>query len=392
MMFSLKGLVRLGACAGGLLLCGCQSSAFQGVNAAHNGALEGCAPGAVTASQIVGGVAGTVTPVDEVDAFLASRMNGANVPGLSVAVINQAEVVYARTLGFADVSRQAPVTGCTIFEGASITKPLFGYLVMTFVEDGSLDLDRPLLQYLPNGDLAADDRYLAMTARMVLSHQTGLPNWWSDEPERVRSLNFAPGAGFGYSGEGYQYLARVLQEIAGVDGPGLEALFQDRVARPLGMTRTRIIPSPELLARKAAPHLSDGTLAAPWVYDAEFGAAYGVNSEAVDFSRWLIALMKRDGLSGNAFDAYFEPQDVEIPYDPAPDALSLGRPRIALGLFVYDVPGLGRFYSHDGNNLGFSSLMIVHPESGWGLVAFANGDRSTSMMLELAMFLNAPPG
>lgn len=319
-------------------------------------------------------------------------MSAGNVPGLSVAVINHREVVYARALGFVDLSRQTPVTGCTIFEGASITKPLFGYLVMMFVEDGSLELDRPLHEYLPNGDLGVDDRYLAITARMVLSHQTGLPNWWSDEPERARSLNFAPGSGFGYSGEGYQYLARVLQEIAGVDGPGLEALFQDRVARPLGMTHTQIIPSRELLARKAAPHLSDGTQAAPWVYDAEFGAAYGANSEAVDFSRWLIALMERDGLSDSAFDAYFEPQDVEIPYEADPDALSLGRPRIALGLFVYDVPGLGRFYSHDGNNLGFSSLMIVHPESGWGLVAFANGDRSTSLMLELAMFLNAPPG
>lgn len=353
---------------------------------------ESCAPPGLSAAANISGLAGDTFSSDELDQLISTHIAKAGIAGISVAVINHGQLVYSHATGVADRGTGQPVTDCTIFEGASITKPLFGHFVMTFVADGSLDLDRPLADYLPHPDLADDPRSRLLTARMVLSHRTGLPNWRDDEPEGRLHLRFTPGEGFSYSGEAYQYLALVLQKIAGVDGPGLEALFQERIARPSGMKRTQIIPAQELLAHKATPHGDDGKPARSWVYDGTFGAAFGVNSHAPDFARWLASLMQEKlppaGLPEEMLRLYLSPQPVEVPYNPANDPLQIGPPAIALGFFLNDLPGLGRLYHHDGNNPGFSSLILMHPQSAWGFVAFANSNQATSSLLELAMMIN----
>lgn len=331
-------------------------------------------------------IGGTVS-AETIDAFLASRVDGSNIPGASVAIINDRQIVYHRTLGVANTNTGDPITNCSIFQGASITKPLFGYFVMTFVEDGMLDLDRPLHEYLPYPDIAHDDRYKAITARMALTHQTGFPNWRSDAEDKKLTIGFQPGTGFSYSGEGYQYLSLVLQEIAGVDHAGLEAIFQERVAKPLGMNHTEVIPSDALLRRLVSPHV-DGK---PVIVREEnsyedFGAAYGIHSEAADFSKWLIGLMNEEGLSEVSFKTYFTRQNVPVPQDDNPLILSQD---YALGFVVYDTP-LGELYAHNGNNPGFSSLIVLEREQGWGIVVFSNGNQTSDLGLELTLFMNAP--
>lgn len=358
-------------------------------------AAPACQPSGSTDRCEVSGITGGHHSAGSLDQFISERLSASGLAGLSVAVINQNRIVYAHSAGLADRETKAPVTEFTIFEGASITKPLFGHFVMTFVAEGVLDLDRPLYEYLAHPELQHDERHRLITARMVLSHQTGLPNWRADEPDRQLHFRFTPGHGFSYSGEAFQYLAMVLQEIAGVDGRGLEAIFQQRIALPAGMQSTQIIPDAGLLSQKARPHLEDGTPAERWVYDGAFGAAYGVNSNAPDFAQWLISLMCGDGapadLPGDLVNVYLAPQGVNPPYAAENDSLGLGPGQIALGFFLNDVPGLGRIYHHDGNNLGFSSLILMHPDSGWGFVAFSNSHRSTAPLLEIAMFINSNP-
>ena len=84
--------------------------------------------------------------------YIQTRMDELNIPGLSIAIINGGEVVYRETFGYADVEEGSPVTNETIFEGASLSKPVFAFFVMTFVEEGTLDLDRPLYKYYPYPD------------------------------------------------------------------------------------------------------------------------------------------------------------------------------------------------------------------------------------------------
>ena len=96
---------------------------------------------------------------DSINTFLKSRMDSLNIPGLSIAVINDSKVVYHQTFGFANLEKKLPVTNKTIFEGASMSKSIFAFFVMKFVEEGKLDLDKPLHKYLPYQDIAHDERY-----------------------------------------------------------------------------------------------------------------------------------------------------------------------------------------------------------------------------------------
>lgn len=154
-------------------------------------------------------------PVAALDRHLEQRMRDLGIPGLSIVFLDAGEVVHHRVLGYANVQDRRPVDASTIFEAASISKPVFAHFAMTYVDDGRLDLDRPLHEYLPYPDIAHDERYTRITARMVLSHRSGFPNWRTDFADSALFLAFEAGTAYRYSGEGYQYLAMVLKEIEG---------------------------------------------------------------------------------------------------------------------------------------------------------------------------------
>ncbi len=319
----------------------------------------------------------------EIDRFMRDRMQAFRVFGASLAIIEDGQVVYHRTFGVADNEAGVAVTDQTLFEGASLSKPLFAYLAMTFVEEGRLDLDRPLYEYLPHPDLTHDPRHRAITARMVLSHTSGLPNWRSGPGQEGLTLHFEPGTGFKYSGEGYQYLALVLAHIADTDAAGLEALFQARVAKPLGMIHTHFVRSSERPSTKATPY-RDGKPLAQVPVKQEFGAAYSIETEAQDYARWMIALLDARGLSQPAFATYFAGQQANIPADEPERAFGLHD--WALGLAILETP-FGRLYAHGGNNEGFTSLMVLSRERKWGMVLFTNADQVTPLGIELMTFL-----
>ncbi len=179
-----------------------------------------------------------VSSLDEIASAVETLMDQGRVPGASIAMIRNGELVGARGLGLADASAGTPVTAETLFEAASLSKPVFAYMVLKLAERGELDLDRPLSEILPHPDLD-DPRRDQLTARQVLSHTTGLPNWrpgrWSDNPGPL-VLSFDPGSRFSYSGEGFEYLRRVVEKLT---GSGLEDLATREIFEPLGMSSTK---------------------------------------------------------------------------------------------------------------------------------------------------------
>src|SRR5688572_28712783 len=138
-------------------------------------------------------------------------------PGAAVGLINAGERTIV-TVGSRGADR-GRVERDTIFAAASLTKPVFAAGVMALVDDGTLELDRPLGEYLPEPYLAADDRTASITARMVLSHTTGFPNWREGSDDRVHPsrgaprLRWPPGTRWGYSGEGFSYLQHVVEQL-----------------------------------------------------------------------------------------------------------------------------------------------------------------------------------
>src|SRR5215213_1478669 len=147
---------------------------------------------------------------DSIGVRLRSLIDSAGVPGMSIAFLHNGTVAWTRGFGVRSVQDSAPVDENTVFEAASLSKPVVAYAALKLVDAGLLNLDRPLREYIDIPELT-DQRANRITTRMVLSHTTGLQN------ERINgeplALAFNPGEKFSYSGEGFRLLQRVLESI-----------------------------------------------------------------------------------------------------------------------------------------------------------------------------------
>ncbi|MEM8524287.1 MAG: serine hydrolase domain-containing protein [Bacteroidota bacterium] len=324
---------------------------------------------------------GNKVSTDSLDAFLETAMQQLKVQGLSFVLINEGKIVHKVVKGYANVENNTKATDKTIFEGASLSKPLFAYLVLMAVEEGKIDLDQPLYQYLPHDDLAEDERYQKISARMVLSHTTGLPNWRPEGGEL--KLQFEPGTSFGYSGEGYQYLAKVLAHIYETNDIGLETIYQKKIAKPFKMNVTKYIQDEYNLTNKAKPY-DNGERIEGEAVTQEFGAAYSLHSEAEDFAKWMIAVMEERGLSKSSYDEFFKPQ-ITLPEDAL--QRQQGVTDWTLGWAKATLP-FGTVYAHGGNNPGYTSLIALDRDQKWGFVMFTNANQS-EMALQTIFYLNS---
>ena len=323
-------------------------------------------------------LAGYGVSTDSITDFIKSQMDSLNIPGLSIAVINDSKVVYHQTFGFANIKKKVPVTDKTIFEGASISKSVFAFFVMKFVEDGKLDLDKPLYEYLPYDDIAHDDRYKKITARMVLSHRTGFPNWRENEEDKKLKIKFEPGTSYEYSGEAYQYLAMVLKHIEKTDWNGLEALFQEKIAEPLKMEHTTFIPTSDIYEKKAEPYNNQRE----WIDwknsywhkkdKGKFVAASSIHTEPIDFSKWMIALIDKKILSESSYKELLK-------YHSKISTSSTGiSVYYALGFLTADKV-YNNTYFHSGDNDGFSCGYLMNTEKKFGFVLFTNSEKGNKL-------------
>lgn len=179
----------------------------------------------------------------ELEGALAAAFRAGTAKAASVAVVSDSVCSFTRAWGGGFGSLAGAANDETVFRAASLSKPVLAWIALLLVKEGRLDLDRPFstlpeppLTSLPDwADLADDPRWKAITARHVLTHGTGFPNWRRQLPDRRLRILFDPGTRFSYSGEGYRLLQHVVERIAGAD---LESLAAARVFRPLGMTRT----------------------------------------------------------------------------------------------------------------------------------------------------------
>ena len=197
----------------------------------------------------------------ELERRIPGLIREAGVPGLAIAVVRDATVAWSATFGVRDADTREPVRDGTVFEAASLSKPVFAYGVLKLRERGKLDLDRPLAQYLPAPDpyLPDDPRAARITARMVLSHSAAIPNWRrAREPLPVQS---DPGTVFAYSGEGYAYLQRVVEHLTGLS---LAAWLRAQVLEPLGMPDSSYLWIDDYEGRATRGHDADGKPVDGW--------------------------------------------------------------------------------------------------------------------------------
>jgi CubicO group peptidase (beta-lactamase class C family) len=262
-------------------------------------AAAGCSPPPSAASSAAPARAAAV----EREARAAMARTGAR--GLAVAVIEDGQPVLVRAWGERNAAGD-PLEAATVMYGASLTKAVFAYTVMQLVEEGKLDLDRPVAGYLPRplpeygnldaygnwGDLAGDERWRRITARHLLTHSAGFANFSWDEPDGKLRFHFDPGARYAYSGEGLILLQFVIEKGLGLD---LGAEMQRRVFDRFGMADTSMKWRADLARNLADGWMADGK-AEPHDERSRVRAAGSMDTTIADFARFAAAFMRGEGL------------------------------------------------------------------------------------------------
>ncbi|MGB3182941.1 MAG: serine hydrolase [Cyclobacteriaceae bacterium] len=309
------------------------------------------------------------------------------VPGLSLAVIDDNKVSYYNAFGVKSLGGE-PLDKNTIFDGCSLSKTLLVLVAHQLVDEGTLDLDKPLYSYLRNDKLDYDKRYKKITARMVLSHSSGMENWMHYNNQQKLDIIADPGTKYTYSGEGYHYLADVISSL--LDKPYYEYVH-DRVINRLGLTRTFLRYEKQsgdnnfVPANFAIGHQISGRQKA-W-NNTECVPAGGNHFTAYDYARLIISTFDGSVLSDEEISEVVTPSiqihESEVSYGPGFEIL-----RTENDLII----------AHGGDKDGYKNQMFYSVKNKAGFVILSNSDWGKGMAqkindltvrLEIEPFLNA---
>lgn len=211
--------------------------------------LAGLAPLNAVATSCAKG--GAWIPSDVFLAELPRIMQAFAVPGVGIAVVEDGEVAWSRGFGVTNATTREPVDARTVFEDASLSKPVFAYLVMQLADQGRIDLDRPLVQYRRMDYLAEHPWIELITARDVLRHSTGLPNWRKSPATEKLVPMVKPGTRIDYSGEAIFWLQLAVETVT---GQSLDESMQAHLFGPAGMKDSSYTWNADLAARSVYGH------------------------------------------------------------------------------------------------------------------------------------------
>jgi CubicO group peptidase (beta-lactamase class C family) len=338
---------------------------------------------------------------------LEERMKSLKVPGLSIAVVKDFKLQWAKGYGVRDFRTGSPVTEETLFQAASVTKSISAVVALRLVQDGILDLDKDVNGYLKRWKVPDNEftRVEKVTLRRLLSHTAGLsvrgfrgyaegeavPTILqvldglppaNNAPARVEGL---PGSGYRYSSGAYAVLQLLLEDVT---GSPLSKLVAEYVFRPAGMTRSTLCPTCEdsLAGQTSMGHSVDdaGNIT---TFKGEAFVQNGSGccelwTTASDLGRFVIAMQRV--LRGDAGSILSREtarvmitQQKNSPY--------------GLGFFLLRY-GDAAYFNHDGGNTGFSARFIGHPEQGYGFAFMINSDNTSTMLTELTMAVGGAYG
>jgi CubicO group peptidase (beta-lactamase class C family) len=312
------------------------------------------------------------------DQAIPDLMEEAGIPGLSIAVIHDGELLWSGAYGVKNTRTGEPVDENTIFEAASLTKPFFAYLVMKMVERGEIDLDRPLVEYasqeyIEQGYIShsmdredfRSDWFKQITARMVLSHSGGLPHGERHDPLPIA---FEPGTDYKYSAGGYFYLQRIVEHLR---GENLEEIMQKELIQPLGMYRSSLVWQERYETNTAVGHNLVGWTNGRPRRRREPHAAATLYTTATDYARFVAAVLNETGLS---HATVFEMLSQQIENEEGV-SWSLG--------FGLDYSDQGEAFWQWGDYGIFRNYILAYKEHGTGVVYLTNSFNGLSIRDEI---------
>lgn len=292
------------------------------------------------------------THQDSLTTFMKAYMDFYQVPGASLALLKDGKIIYHNVYGVTNMDTQEKVNSETLFEAGSITKTVLSFIVLRLAEKGIIDLDKPLHEYLSFEDISHDDRYKKITAKTVLTHRTGFPNWARGKFE----LKFDPGTNYGYSGEAFEYLKRVIEKVT---NKSISELLQEEFITPLHLKNIYFSGSEfssELFANghKKGKVSEKRNIKSPMM-------AYSMVTKADAFAEFAIAIRNRKGLSKKTYDELFTIASTRN------DGTHWG-----LGFRIEDTK-FGRTHGHSGStNPGYIGNYVYFDDLDMGYVVLTN--------------------
>jgi CubicO group peptidase (beta-lactamase class C family) len=315
------------------------------------------------------------------DKKIPDLMTEYNVTGLSLVLIKDGEIAWNKGFGLRDKKEQLPVLSSTLFEAASLTKPVVAFATLKLKEEGLIELDKSLEDYLSEPYLLKEPLLKNITARIILKHTPGFPNWGK---ERLKpKIFFPPGQRFSYSGEGYMYLQHVLEEIT---GKTLDKIIKEKVFLPLKLTTADLVWTniDEKLA--ATGYLKDGK---EKMFRPEKATAAGsLFISAVEYAKFVIHLMKIQNnethktISSESLKEMISPavpvsdagldNKHEIPFEEITESKNVFW---SLGWGIEKI-GQKQNIWHWGDNSSFKNLIFANLEDQLGFVLMSNCERA----------------
>ncbi len=309
------------------------------------------------------------------------------VPALSIALINQKKLVYHQQFGYTNQATKEPVQSQSIYEAASLSKPLFAFWVLQQAEKGLIDLERPLHQYLPHPNLVPEDykTYQNLNARMVLSHRSGFPNHAYGQPIK---LSFKPDSAFAYSGEAYQYLAMVMSHLLKLDSLYvLNQKLKHDIFEPLAMHTSSYLWESAYEELKVYGHDSTPVWRGPsnsYWGKRYFSAYSSLHSNAEEYAKFIIYILEGRGLKKESYNHMFH-EHTQFSEDN-PLKQQIGQTGWGLG-FAQKKQASYTTHFHTGNNHQFQSYAMFIPEKEYGLVLFTNCGKMIALIQGLTAIL-----
>ena len=315
-------------------------------------------------------------PSNRMDSFIHSQQQIHNIPAVSLAIIKEGRIIYNKNYGVVNSVTQEPVDENSIFEAASITKPVFAYTVCRLAQKNVIDLEAPLHKRFPFPELEKYTCYKEMTARHILTHVSGLPNWG------VEMLG-CPGEKFGYSGQGFEYLTKALtQSFTRKMDRRMKKYLKEEVTDPFDMSNSFFTKSNKLKKLCVDGHLKNKPT--KHHFDKSHELAGGMYCNAIDIAKFAIALLERRGLTeemaSDMFQIHTPVPEEEKEFDSTYDQ------GYGLGIYLRQSP-LGMVFGHSGSNGDFKCLFEMYDEQKMGYVIMTNSDTGDNLTDQLAKYL-----
>jgi len=334
---------------------------------------------------------GVRAPADaraQIDAHVAEWLKESDVPSVAVAYIKDGKVAWTAVYG--EQSPGVTATEKTLYNMASLTKPVTAETVLRLASAGKLSLDERMAPYWVDPDIKDDPWTSSLTPRLCLSHQTGFANW-RRMTGGVLKMRWQPGTQTGYSGEGYNYVGRFTEKKI---GKPFDALAQEMVFNPIGMPDTSYTAQEWYSGRLAVPRGPKGETPINPVAKTWNGADL-LRTTIADYAKFVVSVMHSDGLT-KAIAAeratmtrdLVKPNDLEKACKAAEDpggrcSVTAG---MGLGWEVETVNG-EKILNHDGSDWGVKTLAMFVPSKGIGVVVFTNGENGTEVIRKVVEVL-----